>query len=123
VDTIKSAENSLKKLFGDSGVKDKVFLDGGSRSGLFSLATRGMGASVISFDYDPNSVACTQALKNEFFQDDPDWQIFEASVLDQGAIQRFTPDIIYNRGVLHHTGYMNLAIDNIITYCCFSHIN
>ena len=37
MDTIKSAENSLKKLFGDSGVKDKVFLDGGSGSGFLVL--------------------------------------------------------------------------------------
>ena len=113
--TIKSAENSLKKLFGESGVKDKVFLDVGSGSGLFSLAARRMGASVISFDYDPNSMACTQALKNKFFPDDPDWKIFQASVLDQVTMQRFTPDIIYSWGVLHHTGDMNLAIDNVIT--------
>ena len=114
--TIESAENSLKKLFGPDGVKDKVFLDVGSGSGLFSLAARRMGASVISFDYDLNSVACTQALKNKFFPDDPDWNIFQASVLDQSALDGFNPDIIYSWGVLHHTGDMKLAIDNIITF-------
>ena len=112
--TIESAENSLEKLFGKNGIKGKVFLDVGSGSGLFSLAAKRMGARVISFDYDPESVACTQNLKNKFFQDDPDWQIFQASVLDKSTMQKLTPDIIYSWGVLHHTGDMNSAIDNII---------
>ena len=112
--TIQSAENSLTKLFGENGLKGKLFLDVGSGSGLFSLAARRMGASVISFDYDPNSVACTQELKDKFFKNDPDWHVFQANVLDLSAMDGFNPDIIYSWGVVHHTGDMNLAIDNII---------
>jgi 2-polyprenyl-6-hydroxyphenyl methylase/3-demethylubiquinone-9 3-methyltransferase len=54
------AENSLKKMLGINDLKDKDFLDIGSDSGLFSLAAMRLGARrVYSFDYDPDSVACT----------------------------------------------------------------
>jgi O-antigen/teichoic acid export membrane protein len=46
------------------------FLDIGSGSGLFSLAARRLGARVRSFDYDPQSVACTAELRRRYFPDD-----------------------------------------------------
>ncbi|MEO5672873.1 MAG: 50S ribosomal protein L11 methyltransferase, partial [Ramlibacter sp.] len=53
------AEQSLRNMLGVDTLKGRRFLDIGSGSGLFSLAARRLGASVHSFDYDPQSVACT----------------------------------------------------------------
>jgi 2-polyprenyl-6-hydroxyphenyl methylase/3-demethylubiquinone-9 3-methyltransferase len=44
-------------------LNEKCFLDVGSGSGLSSLAARRLGAKVCSFDYGPQSVACTNELK------------------------------------------------------------
>ena len=60
----------------------KRFLDIGSGSGLFSLAARRLGADVVSFDVDADSVACTQELKRRYFNDDLGWRIESGSALD-----------------------------------------
>ena len=91
----------------------KTFLDIGCGSGLFSLAARSLGATVFSFDYDPQSVACARELKNKFFPDDTLWKIEEGSVLEQEYMKhlgRF--DVVYSWGVLHHTGNLMEALDN-----------
>ncbi len=108
------AEQSLIEMLGTAGLKDKRFLDIGSGSGLFSLAARRLGARVHSFDYDPQSVACTAQLKRRFFADDPDWTVAEGSVLDAdylASLGRF--DVVYSWGVLHHTGNMWQALANV----------
>ena len=58
------AEKALCAFVGDINLKGKRFLDIGSGSGLHSLAARKMGAEVVSFDYDLQSVACTKELKS-----------------------------------------------------------
>jgi SAM-dependent methyltransferase len=94
-------------------LEGKSFLDIGSGSGLFSLAARRLGARVHSFDYDPESVACTQELKHRFFASDADWTIERGSVLDADYIKRLGRfDIVYSWGVLHHTGAMWQALEN-----------
>jgi 2-polyprenyl-6-hydroxyphenyl methylase/3-demethylubiquinone-9 3-methyltransferase len=65
-DKIREAEKSLKKSLGVDTLEEKLFLDIGSGSGLFSLAAYCLGARVISFDYDGDSVACTKHLQNTF---------------------------------------------------------
>lgn len=112
---ITEAERSLKKMLDVDDLKGKSFLDIGSGSGLFSLAARRLGARVYSFDYDPQSVACTAELKHCYFNNDPNWTVKEGSVLDRkqlSALGQF--DIVYSWGVLHHTGAMWQALENVV---------
>lgn len=101
------AEQSLQTALASIRLDGKTFLDIGSGSGLFSLAARRLGAQVRSFDYDPNSVACTKELKRRFFPADENWIIEQGSILDAAYLGRLgTFDIVYSWGVLHHTGRM-----------------
>lgn len=110
---IRRAENSLKKMHALDGFNGLRFVDVGSGSGLFSLAARRLGAEVVSFDYDPQSVACTKSLKRRFFPGDPHWTIIQGSVLDDDLLTQLGKfDIVYSWGVLHHTGAMWDAITN-----------
>lgn len=111
---IHEAEASLKNMLNVQDLQGKKFLDIGSGSGLFSLAARRLGATVYSFDYDPQSVACTQELKRRYFPEDPDWNIEKGSVLDAAYLNQLGEfDIIYSWGVLHHTGAMWDALNNV----------
>ena len=99
-------------MLGRERLEDLSFLDVGSGSGLFSLAARRLGARVFSFDYDPECVACTRQLRRRYFDDDPEWSIEEASVLDADfmmSLKRF--DVVYAWGSLHHTGEMWRAME------------
>lgn len=108
------AENSLKQMLEINSLEGKSFLDVGSGSGLFSLAAYRLGARVHSFDYDPKSVACTKELKRRFASSDSDWVIEQASVLDDAYIRSLGHfDVIYSWGVLHHTGDMWRAFENV----------
>jgi len=110
---IAEAEISLKQMLEVEDLQDKSFLDIGSGSGLFSLAARRLGAKVHSFDYDPQSVGCTQELKRRYFPNDSNWTIEQGSVLDVDYIKSLGQfDIVYSWGVLHHTGAMWQALEN-----------
>ncbi len=65
---------------------EKSFLGVVSGSGLFSLAARRLGTRVHSFDYDPQSVACTRELKNRYFPNDINWIVEEGSILNRDYI-------------------------------------
>lgn len=91
------AEKSLQKILGVEEMQGKTFLDVGSGSGLFSLAARRLGAKVHSFDYDPQSVACTAELKWRYFADDPEWMVKEGSVLDREYLVKLGQfDVVYS---------------------------
>jgi SAM-dependent methyltransferase len=109
---IRQAERSLQDMLGVETLAGSSFLDIGSGSGLFSLVARRLGAKVLSFDYDPNSVACTRELQRRFFPGDPDWRVEHGSALDADYLESLGHfDIVYSWGVLHHTGAMWDALE------------
>jgi 2-polyprenyl-3-methyl-5-hydroxy-6-metoxy-1,4-benzoquinol methylase len=113
-DRIKEAEKSLQEKLACERLDGKTFLDIGSGSGLFSLAAHRLGAKVMSFDYDQDSVNCTQYLCEHYGSKDADWSVEQGSVLDQEFLKRFGQvDVLYSWGVLHHTGNMMKAFENV----------
>lgn len=110
---IAAAEASLIARLGSPTLAGTSLIDIGSGSGLFSLAARRLGARVTSFDYDPSSVACAEALRERFYPGDPNWVVVRGSVLDPEFVASLGSfDIVYSWGVLHHTGAMWTAIGN-----------
>jgi 2-polyprenyl-6-hydroxyphenyl methylase/3-demethylubiquinone-9 3-methyltransferase len=112
---IAEAEKSLCAMMGVETLRCKSWIDVGSGSGLFSLAAMRLGASrVYSFDYDPQSVACAQELKRRYFAGAANWQIEQGSVLDKSYLAGLGSfDVVYSWGVLHHTGNMWQALENV----------
>lgn len=111
---IREAERSLADMLEMERFEGRSFLDVGSGSGLFSLAARRLGATVRSFDVDPRSVACAELLKNRFFPGDPGWHVGQGSILDADYVRTLgTWDVVYSWGVLHHTGAMWEALENV----------
>jgi len=112
-DRIQQAEKSLREYLQVDDLQGKRFLDIGSGSGLFSLAARRLGAKIQSFDYDPDSVACTVELRQRYFPNDSQWSIEQGSVLDaEFMVSLGQADVVYSWGVLHHTGEMRQAMEN-----------
>jgi 2-polyprenyl-3-methyl-5-hydroxy-6-metoxy-1,4-benzoquinol methylase len=114
---IREAEESLKTMLHIDNLDGMTFLDIGCGSGLFSLAAMRLNAKqVLSFDYDPHSVACARELKRRFFSESQSWEIQQGSVLDTDYVNSLGIwDVTYSWGVLHHTGAMWKAITNAAT--------
>lgn len=111
---IKAAESALLSTLELKTLEGMRFLDVGCGSGLSSLAARLLGAKVHSFDFDPQSVACTRELKHRYFKSDDSWKIEEGSVLDDAYLASLGKfEIVYSWGVLHHTGAMWRALENV----------
>jgi 2-polyprenyl-6-hydroxyphenyl methylase/3-demethylubiquinone-9 3-methyltransferase len=111
---IQQAKQRLEEILGVSSLNNKSFLDIGSGSGLHSLAARRLGAYVTSFDYDPESVQTTHQLRRMLGFDDRTWKIEVGSVLDSAYLSSLGQfDVVYSWGVLHHTGAMWQALENV----------
>lgn len=111
---IEEAMQDLQVKLGFADLKERTFIDAGSGSGLFSLAAHRLGAKVISFDYDEDSVQCTRALKEKYAAKSEDWTVLQGSVLDTAFLETLgQADIVYCWGVLHHTGKMFEGLANI----------
>jgi len=114
---VRDAELSLKNMLGESALRGATFLDVGSGSGLFSLAASRLGAArVHSFDFDSDSVTCAEELRRTQGLDGAPWTVERGSALDRAYLASLGEwDIVYSWGVLHHTGAMWEALDNVTT--------
>ena len=110
---VEIAQRHLLSVLKLPDLSGKTFLDIGCGSGLHSLAAFRAGArSIVSFDYDPNSVATAHKL-HQLAGGPPHWIIMQGSVLDSAFMNGLSKaDIVYSWGVLHHTGEMWNAIAN-----------
>lgn len=109
---IDEARRRLCESLGRDDLRGIRALDIGSGSGLSSLVMHQLGADVVAFDYDIDSVACTEELRRRYAPDATNWKVMQGSALDPAfmtSLGRF--DLVYSWGVLHHTGSMWSAIE------------
>jgi 2-polyprenyl-3-methyl-5-hydroxy-6-metoxy-1,4-benzoquinol methylase len=113
---IADAELSLRQMIGVDQIKGATFVDAGSGSGLFSLAAHRLGARCVhSFDFDPESVGCTAALRERYAAPGANWIVERGSVLDESYLAGLGQfDVVYSWGVLHHTGAMWQALGHVV---------
>ncbi|HVW01140.1 MAG TPA: class I SAM-dependent methyltransferase [Planctomycetaceae bacterium] len=113
--SIERARKSLVDFLELPSLEGRTFVDVGCGSGLFSLAAWQLGADrVVSIDVDPASVACAEYLREKYASSSERWEIRSGSALDReflASLGQF--DIVYSWGVLHHTGAMWQAIENV----------
>lgn len=107
------AAESLREQLGE--LTGRSFLDVGCGSGLLSLAACRLGAArVHSFDFDSQSVEAAERLRRRWPVLDADWTIERGDILDAGYVESLGQwDIVYSWGVLHHTGDMRGAWQNV----------
>jgi len=111
---IERAADSLRTKLKRDDLKGVRFLDAGSGSGIFSLAAYRLGAQVHSFDFDPQSTACTAELRRRFAAEEGRWTVENGSLLDSEYLASLgTFDVVYCWGVAHHTGNLRQALEHI----------
>jgi 2-polyprenyl-6-hydroxyphenyl methylase/3-demethylubiquinone-9 3-methyltransferase len=114
-DKISLSKKAICNFLKKDNLSGKTFLDIGSGSGLSSLSALELGAKVTSFDYDADSVECTEQLREKFSRKSANWKVSQGSVLNKELISQLGQfDIVYSWGVLHHTGDMNTALENVL---------
>jgi SAM-dependent methyltransferase len=115
-DALEQSRDHLAGFLRIDSLKGLTFLDIGCGSGLHSLAAWRLGAErIVSFDFDKESVATTERIRQGVGAPD-NWTVIQGSVLDQTFMASLPKsDIVYSWGVLHHTGDMWSAVRNATT--------
>lgn len=111
---IEEAQRALAALVGKEHLEGKSVLDVGCGSGLMSLAALRNGAArVVGFDYDADSVSCSESVRASAAPEErARWTILRGSALDPEFVKTLGEfDVVYSWGVLHHTGEMWKAIE------------
>ena len=109
------AREDIRNWLNETLINGKSVLDIGCGSGIHSLCFNQMGAKMVaSFDYDLHSVNASRFLWERNNRPD-NWKILHGSVLDNDFLNSLGKfDIVYTWGVLHHTGNMWKAFDNVL---------
>jgi 2-polyprenyl-6-hydroxyphenyl methylase/3-demethylubiquinone-9 3-methyltransferase len=112
---VREAINSFRDFTGFADLKGESFLDLGCGSGLNSIVALRLGARrVVSIDLDENSVQCATRLRDRLAPDAQSWTIAQGSVLDTDFLRKLGQfSYVYCWGVVHHTGAMWQAVQNI----------
>jgi 2-polyprenyl-6-hydroxyphenyl methylase/3-demethylubiquinone-9 3-methyltransferase len=112
--SVAEAMASMQQLLDRQDLVGQRLLDAGSGSGLFSAAGCALGAEVVSFDYDPESVACTEQRRVDSGAVPQRWTVLTGSLLDHDFVKGLGQfDVVYCWGVAHHTGDMWNALTNL----------
>lgn len=112
-DRIGIARDHILAFLNRNDLKGLHFLDIGCGSGIHSAAACIAEAeSIHSFDFDPDSVAATNAVRRGIGSSTP-WQVGRGDILDDVFVRSLgTWNFVYSWGVLHHTGNVWRAVDN-----------
>jgi SAM-dependent methyltransferase len=98
-----------------SDLNGETFIDLGCGSGLTSLVAYRLGAkTILSLDVDPYSVECTKELRDRLAPDAQNWKVAQGSVLHADFLRNLGQcSYVYCWGVVHHTGAMWRALENV----------
>lgn len=117
--SLKEACKSICTFMGVDNFKGKRFIDVGCGSGIMSLAAIQLEAKeVLSIDCDIDSIEATESLKyfnaiNSKNFNISKWSIKQDSILNRLDLKHGKFDIVYSWGVLHHTGNLVKALNNV----------
>ena len=101
---IAESERGLRKLFSHEELAGRRMLDIGCGSGLSMLSALRLGvAQVDGFDLDPKSTETARMLLSRHCPDHR-WTVQQGSILSLRPDAPADYDLVYSRGVLHHTG-------------------
>jgi 2-polyprenyl-6-hydroxyphenyl methylase/3-demethylubiquinone-9 3-methyltransferase len=112
---VQEAINNFCDFAQVTDLRGETFLDLGCGSGLNSLVAYRLGAKkIVSVDLDQHSVQCANELRNRVAPDADNWKVLKGSILDADLLRSLGQfSYVYCWGVVHHTGAMWRALENI----------